>query len=273
MKELFRLIYRIHFFLIFLILEIIAFSFLVNNNSYQRAKFFNSSEYVIGNIYSMYCNITDYILLRQENEQLLLENAMLHNKSGSDISINHEIVADSILLNKNKYIPARVINNSVKKHKNYITINKGENDSIEQEMGVISPSGIVGIVRFTSGNFASVVSVLNNTIQISTKIKRLGYFGPLAWSGGNTTEASLMEIPVHVPIVVGDTLVSSGYSAVFPEGILVGTIKEFHKKQGGNFYSIKVKLSVDYSKLGGVYIIKNKLKDEQIELEEKTIND
>ncbi|MEA3446684.1 MAG: rod shape-determining protein MreC [Bacteroidota bacterium] len=273
MRELFRFIQRIHFFLLFLLLEIIAFSFLVSNNSYQRAKFFNSSNFIIGHVYDSYSLMADYIYLNHKNEELLKENARLRYQSDKLDYLLEKNNSDSVFSKPYSYIPARVINNSVKQHKNYITINKGENDSVQAEMGVVSPSGVVGITRFTSNNFTSVVSVLNNEIRISTKIKRLGYFGPLAWKGVDASEAFLMEIPVHVSISIGDTLVTSGYSTIFPEGILIGTIKEYEKKPGDNFYQIKVKLSVDFFKLGNVYIIKNHFKNEQLELEKATTDD
>ncbi len=214
-----------------------------------------------------------FMSLRFDNEELIAENTLLHNQFDNLNYLLKIYNYDSLAIKPYTYIPARVINNSVKWHKNYITIDKGTEAGVEPEMGVVSPAGIVGITRFTSDHFTSVVSILNTNIRISTKIKRLGYFGPLQWDGTNPTEAYLMEIPVHVPLTIGDTLVTSGYSAIFPEGILIGTIKEYKKKPGDNFYEIKVKLSVDYGKLGYVYTIKNYHKKEQLNLEEKTVND
>lgn len=273
MRELLRFIQRIHFLLLFLILEIIAFSFLVSSNNYQRAKFFNSSQKVFGQVYFVYDKIAQYVSLKQKNEELVLENEILHNRLSSLESAAPIPGNENTTIEYFTYLSAKVINNSLYRRKNYITIDKGSDSGIEPEMGVVSPTGIVGITRFTSAHFTSVVSLLNEEIRISTKIKKNGYFGPLAWTGGDPTVASLMEIPVHVNISVGDTLVSSGYSAIFPEGLLIGIIKEYKKKPGDNFYDIKVRLSVDYARLGHVYVIDNPLKREQIKLEEATAND
>ncbi|MCF8373679.1 MAG: rod shape-determining protein MreC [Bacteroidales bacterium] len=273
MRELLRFIQRIHFLLLFLILEIIAFSFLVSENSYQRAKFFNSSRKVFGQVYHAYDKVAQYVSLKQKNEELVLENVKLHNHIPSLENSPSVFDGDSLAAKRFSYLSAKVINNSLYRRKNYLTIDKGSNSGVEPEMGVVSPTGLVGITRFTSSNFTSVVSLLNEEIRISTKIKKTGYFGPLAWTGADPTEAYLMEIPVHVNISVGDTLISSGYSAIFPEGILVGTIKEYKKKPGDNFYEIKVRLSVDYGRLGHVYVIDNKLRNEQLNLEEATAND
>ena len=137
-------------------------------------------------------------------------------------------------------------------------------------MAVISTNGIVGIVKNVSNNFSTVISILNTSLRVSAKIKKNDYFGSLSWNGINYTKAQLDEIPFHVKISVGDTIITSGYSAIFPEGNLIGTISDFDVKQGGNFYSIPVNLSTDFKNLSYVYIISDFLKKEQINLEHKT---
>ena len=273
MRELFRFIQRIHLFLLFLLLEVIAFSFVFSKGSYQRAKFFNSSREVFGQVYYTYDKMSQYLSLKYKNEELVLENAKLNN-SYMDYVMSYAPSAWDTTTNRSyTFLPAKVVNNSLYRRRNYLTLDQGSNVGVEPEMGVVSPTGIVGITRFTSENFTSVVSVLNQDIRISTKIKKTGYFGPLAWTGGDPGYASLKEIPVHVNISVGDTLVSSGYSAVFPEGILVGIIDAYQKKPGDNFYEIKVKLAVDFGKLGHVYVIDNHRKKERQKLEQAAEND
>jgi rod shape-determining protein MreC len=258
---------------LFLILEIIAFSYVISENSYQRAKFYNSSRRVFGQVYSAYDKVAQYLWLKHKNEELALENLKLRNRFQTRAIAPSSPIGEDLGIERFTYMPARVINNSLYRRKNYLTINKGSDYGVGPEMAVISPTGVVGITRFSSAHFTSVISLLNEEIRISAKIGKSGYFGPLAWTGGNPTEAYLLEIPVHVHISVGDTLVTSGYSAIFPEGILIGTIKEYKKKPGENFYEIKVRLSVDYARLGHVYVIKNHLKKEQLKLEEATTND
>ena len=272
MKELIRLIYRFHFFLLFLILEIFSISFLINSSVYHGSKYSNSSNYFIGSIYDSYNDIISYLSLKDQNENLIRENEFLRNKTYYDSSkIGSEI--DTSIIKRFDYISAEVINNSIYKENNFITLNIGMGDGVTPEMAVVSTDGVVGITRYVSENFSTVISVLNKKLKVSTKIKKNGFFGSLEWSGNNYLKATLNEIPGHVDIAIGDTLITSGYSAIFPEGINIGIIESFKKNPGDNFYSITVDLLVDYKMLSDVYIIKNLFQIEQHELEEKTIND
>ena len=259
----------------FFTLEIIALSFLVSSNNYQRAKFFNSSDIVFGAIYKTYNNITQYLWLKNANEELVQENIKLHNKLNSFLKLDPAV--DSLSTNaktdKYTYIPAHVINNSVYRRNNYLTLDVGHSDSIRPEMAVVSPEGIVGVTRFVSDNYSTVISVLSGKISISAKLKKNNYFGSLVWPGKDYSTAELREIPIHVNLAIGDTLVTSGYSAMFPEGIPVARIIEYKQNAGDSFYYIKVKLIVDYKNLTNVYIIDNKQVEEQKSLEQKTADD
>ncbi len=259
----------------FLTLEIIALSILVSSNNYQRAKFFNSSDIVFGSIYKTYNNITQYLWLKTANEELVQENIKLNNKLSSLLKLDP--AADSLKINyktdKFVYIPAHVINNSVYRRSNYLTLDVGRTDSVKPEMAVVSPEGIVGVTRFVSDNYSTVISVLSDKISISAKLKKNNYFGSLVWPGKDYSKAELREIPIHVKLSIGDTLVTSGYSAMFPEGIPVARIIEYKQNTGDSFYYIKVKLIVDYKNLTNVYIIENRQVEEQKSLEEKTEND
>lgn len=275
MRELFRFIHRFHFFFVFVALEIVSLSLLVNYNVYQRAKFYNSSDEVIGTIYNSYYDISQYIGLKSANHDLLIENSNLRNKishlSGlyqkSDSSVNR------LDYEKYVYIPAHIISNSVYNRNNYLTIDKGRLLGVGPEMAVVSPNGIVGVTRFVSDNYSAVISVLNSNLSISTKIKKNNYFGSLVWTGNDYSIVELREIPVHVNISIGDTLVTSGYSAMFPEGIPIGTIVEYKQNPGDSFYFIRAKLVVDYKSVTNVYVINNLHKNERINLEEKAHND
>ncbi|NJK85384.1 MAG: rod shape-determining protein MreC [Bacteroidales bacterium] len=145
------------------------------------------------------------------------------------------------------FIHARVINNSTDKQYNYITLNRGNKDGIEKEMAVVCSDGIVGVVKEVSENFSSVISLLNLNIKINAKIKKSGYFGPLQWTGTGYRKAVLSDIPHHVKITLGDTIVTSGFSAMIPEGYMIGVISDF-KLKGGNYYEIEVDLSTDFKK-------------------------
>lgn len=205
------------------------------------------------------------------NRQLADENARLQSESiESYIKIYGKIfqIKDTTYLQSYSYSTAKVVNNTTNKRQNYITLDKGKLNSIEPEMGVICPEGVVGIVKNVSNQFSSVMSVLHDKNKMSAKIKKSGYFGSLVWNGNNYREAQLIDIPNHVKLVVGDTVVTSGFSSIFPENILIGTIKEFELPEGNNFYDITIEFSVDYKKLSHVYIIKSLLKEEKQRLEQ-----
>jgi rod shape-determining protein MreC len=170
------------------------------------------------------------------------------------------------------YSQARVINNSVNKEFNFITINKGSLHGVRTEMAVSSPEGVVGIVFSVSKHFSVILPVLNRNFRLSAKIKRNNYFGSLTWPGGSPEQAILTDIPYHVALNIGDTIVTSGYSAIFPEGLMVGTIAEY-SRQEGNFNTITARLSVDFRNLEYVYLIDNLLYQEQVNLENNPDND
>ncbi len=275
MRNFLLFIFRNHFTFLFLILEIVSFYLLVNFNSYHRASWISSSNKISGNVYQSYSNATQYLMLQQINEELAKENAYLRSQmpaSFKDSKDYFSLVYDSLNKRQYTYRSAKVINNSVNKHFNYLTINKGSYNGIKKEMGVISAKGVVGIVKDVTLHYSSVISLLNTRLSISAKLKGKGFFGALGWDGKDYRYAWLNEIPVHAPVTVGDLVVTSGYSAIFPEGILIGTVEEVEKDKGESFFRIKVKLSVDFKDLSFVEVISNNMRDEQLELE-STNND
>ncbi len=172
------------------------------------------------------------------------------------------------------YTPATVINNTIYRKFNYLTINKGSRHGVLPDMAVISADGIVGVVQNTSKNYATVISVLNTKLGISARLKNSEFYGSIKWDGLNYRKVVLNEIPNHAIIQLGDSVVTSGYSIIFPEGVMIGTISDFAEdKEGSNFYDIKLKLSTDMKKLNHVFVIGNFLKDEQKELEKAIINE
>lgn len=265
MRELLRFFLKYHFFILFIILESLGILLLVQNNKYQNAKFVNFTQNFKGIVYKRTSNIRDYSSLRDENRKLIEENNQLYNQL-SEYYSDGNVYYDTTHIKKYQYIPARVINNSTSKQYNYITLNKGRKDGIEKEMAVVSNEGVIGVVKEVSENFSSVISLLNLNLKINAKIKRSGYFGPLQWSGTGYRKAILNDIPHHVTIRPGDTIVTSGYSAMFPEGYMVGVISDF-KLKGGNYYEVIVDLSTDFKKLRNVQVVKNYLREEQLELE------
>ncbi|PWE01127.1 rod shape-determining protein MreC [Marinilabilia rubra] len=276
MRNFIRFIIRNHFFLLFLFFEIVSFYFIFNYNEYHRNIYLSSSNKVSGFLFERFSSVIQYFELKQTNEELSKKNAELRNLldnktyyAGRTI----DLVIDTISGRHYRYRSARVINNSVNKHFNYITLNKGMKDGISRDMGVISSRGLVGVVLNTSENYSTAISLLNTRLKISARLRKTGFFGSLNWEGGSYRHATLSGIPAHAAPSVGDAVVSSGYSSIFPEDILIGTIDEINIDQGEGFYDIKVLLSVDFKKLQYVQVVEKKEAEEQRELEKTSEND
>ncbi|MDR0995971.1 MAG: rod shape-determining protein MreC, partial [Tannerella sp.] len=171
-------------------------------------------------------------------------------------------------------LPAKVVNNSVAYLSNYITINKGKSDGLHPDMGVLSSEGVVGIISTVSEHYAVVIPILNPKFRLSCKVAGSNYFGSMSWNGRDISYAQLEELPRHVAFQVGDTIVTSGYSSIFPEGVRVGTVSSFKKQRNDNFYALTVKLASDFHDLGTVLVIRNYHQKERKQLEQEAgVND
>lgn len=279
MRSLLRFLARNYFFILFLVLEVFSLSLVVNYNNFQRIKFFNSSNSVVAGIYGSYSKISGFFHLQQTNAELAAENASLRNELAKRLQ---QVYPDSLRFQRDSvmladpqygYIPAKVINNSVIKQYNYITINRGLKDGVKVDMGIIGPGGVVGIITSVSKNYATGPTILNKRWKVSAKIKSSNYFGSLAWDGVSMNYANLNEIPFHVRMEVGDTVVTSGYSGVFPEGIPVGIIDKFDHATGHNFYDIRVKLLTNFPNLSFVEVVKNNQLEELNFIEKQNTNE
>lgn len=271
MRNLLRFVLAYYFVVLFLILEILSLSLAVQNNSFHKAQFVGFAQNITGFVASKVDILNEYLSLRKANQRLVAENERLNNilqhaYRSDDIFFYGE--NDTVYQQHYFYTSARIINNSVNKQHNYLTLNKGSEVGIRPEMAVISARGIVGVVKGVSKRFSTVISLLNIDLRVSAKIKKNDYFGSLSWEGINYREAMLYEIPHHVDISVGDTIITSGYSTIYPEGVLIGTIEEYEVK-GGNFYEIRVRLSTDFQNLNYVSVVYNLRKTEQLDLEQE----
>jgi len=251
----------------------LAIFLIAENNQFQGTKITQFSQGLSGSFYKKLDNFKVYFSLKEANETLAKENTELKNKLASIRKIIREkkdTIIDTLYKQQYSYFSAKVINNSVNKQYNYITLNKGSNDGIKPDMAVISPGGIVGVVIGASPNYSTVLSVLNKYFTVDTKLKKGSSHstdhGQLTWNGLNPDIATLNDILFHVKIHVGDTLVVNN-SHSFPEGIPVGTIKEFELKS--DRYIIKVKLANDFRRLNYVSVVDNLMKQEQKDLEKK----
>ncbi|MDH3244899.1 MAG: rod shape-determining protein MreC [Saprospiraceae bacterium] len=270
MQNLLYFLYRFGYVLLFILLQVISINLVVRYNTDQNAIFISSSNAVSGWFYQKYDAIVQYFQLSTLADKMSQENAAL--KEQLEVFqrkkiFGSTIIQDTIYEQQYQLIPCKVINNSVVSLDNFITLDKGRNDGIEQGMGVIQENGIVGIVTNANLKYSRVISILNRACRISASVKRTGHFGSLRWPGGSPTRVILEDIPKHAELAIGDEIVTSGYSSIFPENLLIGHIQDFQRPEGGNFYEIEVKLLNDISKVKFAYAVKDlfKMEREQVE--------
>ena len=269
MRALILFLQRYHLLLLFVILEGTGLLLLVRNNYIQRIAFVRATNALTGSIYEQISKWSDYLHLREQNQQLQNENTELRNM----LQGSYYVEDTSRFFDRHQryvHLPAKVINNSVNRQFNFITIDKGSKGGIKEDMAVIGADGIVGIVYNVSERFATVMPVINRNFRVSVKFKKNNYFGSLSWDGNSYRHATLNEISLHIPVSVGDTLVVSGFSASFPEGITVGTVDKVEQKDG-SFYAIDVLLATDFRKINYVTVVEDMMKEEQQEIEKQTL--
>ena len=272
MRNLITFIWKHYFFFMFLSIEVLCIYLIVQNNYFHKASFINSSNHLSARVLKTSADVEEYFFLKTENEKLARENAELRSHSLVSFSLlenNQYFVNDTSFRQKYSYVSSKVVNNSTNRRNNYLTLDKGSKQGIRNNMAVITSTGVVGQIKDVSENFCTVMSLLNSKTTISSKMKKDGSYGPLTWEGESYSHATLHDIPTHVKLALGDTIVTSAYSLTFPENILVGTVESFERKSGEYFFTIKVKLSTEFKKLSHVYIITNMMKQEQEELENR----
>lgn len=276
MRNFSRFIIRYHTFFLFLILEILSFYFIFNYSRYHNGIYITSSNKATGFLYKNFSSAIQYFSLKKINNELAAENAFLRSQMPTTFEQSKDyfkVAYDSLTMQEYRYRSARVINNSVNKHFNYLTINKGERHGLKPDMGVISTRGLVGVVLNVSDHYATIISLLNTRLKISARLRDTGFFGSLEWDGRSYRHAYLNEIPAHASPNLGDAVVTSGFSSIFPEDILIGTIDEVTLHEGEGFYDIRVLLSVDFKKLQYVEVVEHFLAPEQRELENMNQDD
>ena len=269
MRNLLNFLARYNNLIIFLILEGVSLYFVATRNSYQNTRILFAVRSMTYGIEERINNTRNYLNLREINKNLAAENVALRNSMEKLVRGENSpffSVTDSVYKQQYLHTAAEVIDNSVNRQKNFFTINKGELQGIKVNMAVNSGDGVAGVIVGCSDNFSIGMSLLNLDFKLSVRIKSNGYFGSLSWDGRSYQKAVLSEIPQHVSISEGDTIETTGYSAVFPEGILVGTVSDF-EKVGGDFYKINISLVTDFKKMHFVDVIGNMKKTEQLDLQ------
>ncbi|MCF8217699.1 MAG: rod shape-determining protein MreC [Bacteroidales bacterium] len=272
MRNLILFLWRNNFFFLFLLLEVLAVYIIVQENYYHKNVFIHSSSQITGKIYEITDDITGYFKLKKTNTELAEENARLRNHSDYAFmktplkTIRHK---DTLYHKYMEFIPARVISSSVSRRNNNWMINKGKNQGIEKNTGVISSNGVIGIIVEVSANYSLVQSVLHKQTTLSAMLKKNKQKGFVTWPGVNYRKGELNDIPSHVNVQEGDTIVTSGNSLLFPENILIGTVLDVVLEQGKSFYNIDIKFSEDYNNSEYVYVVTNLMKGEQQDLLER----
>lgn len=278
MRKLLEFLVRKSHWFLFVALLAVSLTLIYRNNAYQRNVLFSSANVVAGSVSSVSGEVTSYLHLREINKELLERNGQLEaqlldlqdrlDAYMADTMLFKGFAADSITPEfPYSFVVAQVVNNSVSHLSNYITIDKGRLDGVMPDMGVVSERGVVGIVSTVSDHFAVIIPLLNPKMRLSCKVLGSSYFGSLSWNGRDTQYATLEELPRHVEFQRGDTIVTSGYSAVFPAGLIVGIVEEYAKQHDDNFYALQVRLAADFHALNHVRIIKNFLQQEQLDVE------
>lgn len=279
MRNLLAFVIKHHFIFVFILLQGICVLLMVRNKAYQGSQVLNSSNAVVANVYTAASNTKEYFGLRQENDRLSNENAILRNLLKSNYSVipltRYEKL-DTLYKQQYSYTSAKVVNSSVNKRRNYLTINIGTEQGVERDMAIMSSNGIVGFITDASANFSSAMSILHKDSKVNCQLKKDGMNGLLVWPGTDYQYCSLTDIPTHAKLKKGDTIVTSELSGIFPEGLFVGIVDSWEQRQNESFFTVKVKLGADLKKVNHVYVIKNKYKGERDSLEaaaQKQIDD
>ena len=267
MRNLLDFLYKYHHWLVFIVLEVVSVVLLFQYNSYQGSVWFSSASAVAGKVYELESKMTAYLSMAKENEELTMRNLYQERQLDQLRRLYAEATKDTTaaelkeleFLSQYKLIPAKVVENSIHKLENLITIDKGRKDGVEPDMGVACGNGIVGVVYLVSDHYSVVISALNAaSSRISCAIRGRGYFGYLHWYGGDPSVAYVEDVPRHAKFKLGEWMVTSGFSSIFPSGVQVGKIEQAYNSSDGLSYKLKVRLSTDFGNVHDVVVISDK---------------
>jgi len=279
MKKLLAFLVAKRRWILFILCEIISFLLIYRNNAYQRNVMLSSANTITASISSVSQRFFSYFDLQHANNELMERNKALELEAlrlrnhiqtlvHDTVSFQHLFAQDD----QYEYITAGIVKNSTTRVRNYFTINKGYKDGIRPDMGVVSPMGVAGIVMTVTNNFSVVLSLLNTQFSISAKVMNHNYSGSLSWDGIDTRYAYLKELPTYATFQIGDTVVTSGFSSIFPPDILIGVVESYNKQRDDNYNSLKVRLATDFLSLNSLFVIRNKLQEEQLEAEREAMS-
>lgn len=266
MRNLLEFLSKYYHWLLFAVLEVISFVLLFQFNSYQGSVWFTSANAVVGKLYELESSVESFFSLTKVNKDLTLRNFYLERQVNQLSRLYYDLTKDTTIAERNeleflrryKLIPAKVVSNSIDRSDNLMTIDRGSKDGVEKDMGVACGNGVVGVVYLVSDHYSIVMPVLNYHSRISCAIRRRGYFGYLKWQGGDANIAYVEDVPRHAKFKRGDWVETSGYSSIFPPGVLVGKIIEVYNSRDGLSYRLKVQLTTDFGNVRDVCVISDK---------------
>ena len=266
MRNLLEFLSKYYHWLLFAVLEVISFVLIFQFNSYQGSVWFTSANAVVGKLYELEADVESFFSLTKVNKDLTLRNFYLERQVNQLSRLYYDLTKDTTIAERNeleflsryKLIPAKVVSNSVDRNDNLMTIDRGSKDGVEKDMGVACGNGVVGVVYLVSDHYSVVMPVLNYHSRISCAIRRRGYFGYLKWQGGDASIAYVEDVPRHAKFKRGDWVETSGYSSIFPPGVLVGKIIEVYNSRDGLSYRLKVQLTTDFGNVRDVCVISDK---------------
>lgn len=274
MRNLLDFLARNNHWFVFVLLEVVSFILLFKYNSYQSSVWFTSANAVSGKVYEWDSAVGQFFSLVDVNRRLTERNVYLERqvallseqvaKATKDTTLVEKLQQD--VMKGYETIPAKVVGSSLDKLNNFITIDKGAADGVRKDMGVVCGTGVVGIVYLVSQHYSVLIPVLSSVSNISCTISGRGYFGYLHWNGGSTEEAYIDDIPRHAHFKLGDLIVTSGYSSVFPPGVIVGRVKHVYNSANGMSYRLKITLSTDFGRLRDVCVINDSEMEKKLEI-------
>lgn len=269
MKEIIKLIVKYHFTIIFIILELISVALIVWHNEYQRVVFSRFTSTVFGSISSMATGTKNYFYLGEINRILAEENIVLKNRLEQMEALKDTLQQGSFIRDSSavyEYVGAKSVNITFNRMQNYISINRGKRDGLEREMAVTTPQGVVGMLQDISDKYSIVIPLINIDLRVSAKIKKNNTVGSVQWDGNDYRYTYMRDVLYNVDVVPGDTIVTSGHTSIFPEGLVIGTVDQI-EKENANFLKIRIALAVDFKSISYLYVIRNNEKAERNQLE------
>lgn len=272
MLQLLDFLYRRRIFLLFLLLETVSFWLIFNYNQRYNTYFLNSSNRIIGEVSGVINYVQSFLNLQQANKELAEENLSLRKALAAQAgNVTGEIIAtDSMPYN---LVLAKVVNSSHLRSQNYLTLKIDPSDSIRPGMGVVSAHGVVGTVKSVSKHFATVTSLLHPKLLVSGRVQANGALATIQWDRKTPLETELKYVPRHLKLEVGDSVVTSGFNTVYPEGYVIGVVAKNALKRGNPFYSARIRLTTDFTTIRNVYMVKMKDQLEKKSLEKEVSNE